>query len=117
MTGASGFVGSAVVEKLHASKEYVPIAAMRNNLDLCSADISSIKVSDLCADLDWSVALRDVDAVIHTAARVHVMKDSELDPLTEYRKVNVEGTLSLARQASTLGVKRFIYINELLDSI
>jgi nucleoside-diphosphate-sugar epimerase len=52
-----------------------------------------------------------VQVVIHLAARVHVMHDSALDPLTEYRKVNVDGTLHLALQAAKAGVKRFIFMS------
>jgi nucleoside-diphosphate-sugar epimerase len=60
---------------------------------------------------DWSEVLRDVQVVIHLAARVHVMHDSALDPLTEYRKVNVDGTLHLALQAAKAGVRRFILMS------
>lgn len=47
--------------------------------------------------------------VIHGAARVHVMNDQSSNPLAEFRKVNVEGTLNLARQAAAAGVRRFIF--------
>ena len=51
------------------------------------------------------------DAVIHCAARAHIMGDDATDPLAEYRRVNVRGTLNLARQAIEYGVKRFIFIS------
>ncbi len=60
-------------------------------------------------DTDWSVALSDVDVVVHLAARVHVMEDIADDPLVEFRKVNVDGTLNLARQAAAAGVKRLVF--------
>lgn len=62
---------------------------------------------------DWSTALSHVDVVVHLAARVHVMNESAQDPLAEFRKVNVQGALNLARQAATLGVKRFIFISSI----
>ncbi|GHD53890.1 hypothetical protein GCM10008110_27940 [Marinobacter persicus] len=55
----------------------------------------------------------DQQVVAHTAARAHIMKDEVPDPLAEYRKVNVEGTLNLARQAAEAGVSRFIYISSI----
>ncbi|MDQ6995183.1 MAG: GDP-mannose 4,6-dehydratase, partial [Mariprofundaceae bacterium] len=51
--------------------------------------------------------------VIHAAARVHVMKDDSCDPLAEFRKVNVDGTLNLARQAAKAGVQRFIFLSSI----
>lgn len=54
-----------------------------------------------------------MDAVIHLAARVHVMNDLADNPLAEFRKVNTAGTLNLARQAVSAGVKRFIFISSI----
>jgi nucleoside-diphosphate-sugar epimerase len=61
----------------------------------------------------WSTALVNQEVVIHTAARAHIMKDEVSDPLAEYRKVNVDGTLNLARQASEAGVRRFVFISSI----
>ena len=66
---------------------------------------------DLEPATDWSRALNGVAAVVHCAARVHIMHDTEADPLTAFRTVNVEGTLNLARQAADAGVKRFVFIS------
>jgi nucleoside-diphosphate-sugar epimerase len=71
----------------------------------------TVTVGDLSAQTDWSSALVGVDAVVHTAARVHVMQDAATDPLAEYRRVNVQGTLHLARQAAAAGVKRFVFLS------
>jgi nucleoside-diphosphate-sugar epimerase len=60
---------------------------------------------------DWSAALCEVNVVIHLAARVHMMNDTSVDPLAEFRKVNVAGTLNLAQQAAKAGAKRFIFIS------
>ncbi len=62
---------------------------------------------------DWTVALRSVDQVAHLAARVHVMNDKSMDPLAEFRQVNVEGTANLARQAAAAGVRRFVYLSSI----
>src|SRR5690606_19950630 len=53
------------------------------------------------------------EVVVHTAARVHVMQDFAVDPLAEFRRVNVEGTVNLARQSAASGVKRFIFISSI----
>lgn len=53
----------------------------------------------------------EVKAVVHLAARVHVMHDSSADPLAAFRGVNVAGTLNLARQAAARGVQRFLFMS------
>lgn len=68
---------------------------------------------DMAQELNWQTALRDCDTVIHTAARVHIMNEKAEDPLFEFRKTNVEGTLHLAKQAAKLGIKRFIFISSI----
>ncbi|MBP5107536.1 NAD-dependent epimerase/dehydratase family protein [Pseudomonas protegens] len=57
--------------------------------------------------------LSGVDVVVHTAARAHVLNETATDPLAEYRKVNVDFTLNLARQCAQSQVKRFIYISSI----
>ena len=72
-----------------------------------------VEVGDLEANTDWSVALIGVSSVVHAAARVHMMKDQSADPLAEFRRVNVAGTLNLAQQAAAAGVKRFVFISSI----
>jgi UDP-glucose 4-epimerase len=64
-------------------------------------------------EYDWCPALTGCETVIHTAARVHVMRDTSRDPLAEYRRVNVGGSLRLAEQAAEMGIRRFIYISSI----
>lgn len=66
---------------------------------------------DLGPDADWRPALSGVQAVVHCAARVHIMADTSADPLAEFRRVNVDGTLALARQAAAAGVRRFVLLS------
>lgn len=68
-------------------------------------------VGDLEATTDWRTALDGVDSVVHLAARVHVMQDTASDPLAEFRRVNVAGTLNLARQAALAGVRRLVFVS------
>lgn len=112
LTGATGFVGSAVMVRL-AVDSYAVTAAVRDQHAALPAKAQRAVVAGLDADTEWSSALVGCDVVIHSAARVHVMHDTSTDPLADFRKVNVEGTLNLARQAAAVGVKRFIFISSI----
>lgn len=107
LTGANGFVGSATTKALLRSKFEV-LQAVRKSTNL---DEISIGVVD--GGTDWTKALIDCSVVIHCAARVHMMQDSVSDPFSEYQKVNVAGTLNLARQAARAGVKRFVFLSSI----
>ncbi|MEF8730766.1 MAG: SDR family oxidoreductase [Candidatus Accumulibacter meliphilus] len=110
ITGANGFVGRALCYRLAA--DHVPFRAACRNV--AQGDLpASWETADgvLSAEHDWCAALTSAAAVVHCAARVHVMKEAASDPLTAFRRVNVEGTLSLARQAAAAGVRRFLFIS------
>jgi nucleoside-diphosphate-sugar epimerase len=66
---------------------------------------------DLLPHTDWVDALTGVSVVVHAAARLHAMAGTAHNTLASYRATNVEGTLKLATQASTAGVKRFVFIS------
>ncbi len=109
VTGANGFLGGALLRYL-MSIGYNARGAIRHwNVP----QESCILVEGLGADSDWRPALRDCAVLIHVAARAHVIKEVYGDSLAEYRRVNVEGTLNLARQAVAAGVKRFIFISSI----
>jgi nucleoside-diphosphate-sugar epimerase len=72
-----------------------------------------VVVGTINAATDWNAALAGCDVVVHLAARVHAMDDKASDPLAEFREVNTEATLNLARQAAEAGVKRFVFISSI----
>ena len=111
VTGASGFLGTALARRLVEDDIYQVVASARRESNVSVKGLQSVIERELGANTDWTFALTGVRVVIHTAARVHVMKDSASTPLAEYRKVNVEGTLNLARQAVSANVKRFLFIS------
>lgn len=106
ITGATGFVGRNLCGRL-LSKGQKLRCAVRYQLPIKN----SVVVGDIGPYTRWGQALADIDTVIHLAARVHVMDDGEGDPLTEFRRVNVAGTINLALQAAAAGIKKMIFIS------
>lgn len=113
VTGASGFVAKKLISQFLVVTKCNVRAATRNSSGSLSSSVDSVAVGDIDILTNWDKALRCVDVVIHLAARVHVMNDTATNPLAEFRKVNVQGTLNLARQAVTAGVKRFIFVSSI----
>lgn len=107
VTGASGFIGEALCATLQRNDiNFTPV--FRRSVEQYP---QSIIFEDMHQFTDWRVALKGVDSIVHLAARVHVMHDQSSDPLAEFRAVNVEATLNLARQAVLCGVKRFVFVS------
>lgn len=114
ITGATGFVGKALMLHLLTTKMPIKIiAATRKDLAQFPKGVCIKNINDLHSHTDWSDALLGTEAVVHLAARVHVMDDAHNSPIQEYRRINVDGTLNLARQAAAIGVKRFIFISSI----
>lgn len=113
ITGANGFVGTAVVNRLVERERPRIRAAVRRQETKMPAPIERAVVGDLSADTDWRPALESVSVVVHLAARVHIMRDTADSPLAACREVNVEGTRTLARQASAAGVRRFVFVSSI----
>lgn len=112
VTGANGFVGKSICAELQR-QGYEAWGAVRRNDVVLNSKISQISVGEINTLTDWSAALAGVDVVIHLAARVHVMNEASGDPLTEFRKTNVQGTEHLARSAAAHGVKRLVFVSSI----
>lgn len=113
VTGATGFVGSALVDALKNNQNYLPISVVRSTPRNDAANANVFLIPGLSSTTDWSDGLKEAAIVVHAAARVHVMKEVSGNALAEFRKVNVEGTVNLARQAAAAGVKRFVFISSI----
>lgn len=112
VTGASGFVGRALVDRMLHDGLPVRATTRRNNF-LVEPLLEQAIVPDMSMPFDWQVLLRSIDTVVHCAARVHVMHDIAADPLVEFRRTNVAGTMNLARQASIHRVRRFVFVSSI----
>lgn len=106
VTGAGGFVGSAVVAEL-AKRGITYRAVTRTPREGCFC------IGDITPQTDWTAALDGIDTIIHLASRAHVMNDTVVDPDAHFRTVNVDSTLHLASQAIKARVRRFVFISSI----
>ena len=114
VTGATGFVGRVLTQRLLDDGYTVRGTLLPGESpDRLTPDVLPTVVASLGPDTPWQHALTGVDTVVHLAARVHIMDDPASDPLTEFRKVNTEGTARLAAEAARCGVKRLVFISSI----
>ncbi len=106
ITGANGFLGKSLTKEL----EKLPIKIISVTRSISN---DSFAVGEINENTNWTDILTGCDVVIHLAARVHQMNDDSPNPILEFRRVNTEGTLNLARQAKKFGVKRFVFISSI----
>lgn len=112
VTGANGFVGRALCPALVANGDEVVAAVREDGVRYALPGAARIAaVGEIGPGTDWSHAVQGRAAVVHLAARAHVMRDAAADPLALYRAINTEGTLNLARQAAAAGVRRFVFVS------
>jgi nucleoside-diphosphate-sugar epimerase len=95
ITGANGFLGSALLDRCAREPSMAVRAAIRKPCSAHGTDGETVIIGDLGPATDWRAAVRGVGVVVHTAARVHIMRD----------------TVRLARQAAAAGVRRFIFLS------
>lgn len=108
VTGATGFVGQRLCGLLE-SMGAVLVKSSRQK----TTQHNMFQVADLGLNTNWEDALQGCTAVVHLAARVHIMNDQANDPLQEFRLANTAGTLQLARQAAQAGVKRLVFVSSI----
>ena len=111
VTGANGWIGRALCAHMAARGDEV-VAAVRD-LDRAGgiACADAVAVGDIGKATDWREALAGVQAVVHTAARVHVTSRTDTNAFAESFAVNAEGTRALAGAAAAAGVRRFVFLS------
>ncbi len=114
VTGASGFVGDPLVKHL-AAMGHTVLGVSRSSSGVATSvhGVKMAAIGHIDCSSDWRPFLNEVDVVIHLANRAHVMNEQERNPLAVYQSVNTDGTLRLASQAASCGVKRFIFISSI----
>src|SRR6266404_64652 len=111
LTGANGFVGRALCQTLAQSGHTVR-AALRSDGPLPAGAAQKVTVGDISSSVDWPSALDGVDAVVHAAARAHVLYDSSNNAAL-YLAANSDATRKLAEAALPAGVRRFVYLSSI----
>jgi nucleoside-diphosphate-sugar epimerase len=111
VTGASGFIGSHVIGELLRRSIRVRVALReRTEVDLPNVDVVYLPGSGT-APTDWAEAVANCSAVIHLAARAHVLPDKYEDPVRAFRQVNVDYARACGEAAVIAGVQRFIFMS------
>lgn len=113
ITGASGFVGNALLQRLQREGQKVVVGVRSDKAESWSAGAAKCVIGNLGQESLDHLDLHRISVVIHCAGRAHIMRDTEVNPLSAYRKVNVAGTLDLAKRSAACGVKRFIFISSI----
>ena len=112
LTGATGFIGKALVAELIQQNFHISIT-VRQKTNLFPDEVKQFVVGDFESNPDFSTSLAEIDCVIHLAGRAHVIDKAKASLLDEFRKVNTELTLNLAKQAVVAGVERFIFLSSI----
>ena len=113
LTGATGFIGSELLKILEFRGITVrPVC--RNMSSLTILDNSNwFEIGDIDSKTNWLPALSGIEVVIHAAGIAHITTNNSLDLISKYREINCQATINLARQAASVGVKRFIFISSI----
>lgn len=111
VTGSSGFVGRHLIRQLQGRPDHQVRALVRRLPEVSATGVEYVALPDFSAVYPEHPALHGIDVVVHLASRVHVMNDTEVDPLAAFRRVNVEHIMALARSAVSAGVRRFVFVS------
>ena len=109
ITGGNGFVAQHLCPLLKEAA-YEVVTTTRQ---ACETGYPNFVTGDLAKVKNWDQILKDVDCIIHLAARVHIMNDTADNPLEEFRRANCLATQRLAEAAEKRGVRHFIFISSI----
>lgn len=110
VTGGTGFVGRAVCRRLLADGANV-IVSVRGESHAVEPGCEHVAVGDINGGTEWQAALRDVQVIVHLAARTH--SPDTPHALAEYRAINTDGTRGLIQAAATADVQRFVFMSSI----
>jgi nucleoside-diphosphate-sugar epimerase len=113
ITGATGFVGRALFKNLNSKKNFLVHLSARTNQEKLFQGAKTFNIAEIDFNTNWKDALDGVDCIVHCAARAHMTEKKQTDSLNAYRRINVDGTRNLAKQAATIGIKRFIFLSSI----
>jgi nucleoside-diphosphate-sugar epimerase len=108
LTGATGFIGQCLLREL--PKRGYRLRVLLRRPSVVPMESASAVVGDLARPQNMAAALADVDAVIHSAGVAHAMSGL---PEDDYRVLNTEATIALARAAQRAGARRFIFLSSI----
>jgi len=111
ITGANGFIGRSILSTNINGISYRQV--VRNTSENFLNFHETFFLNSISSETDWSEILENIDAIVHLAGRAHVLRKGGNDPSSEYKKVNVDGTINLVKQAILAGVKRFIFMSSI----
>jgi nucleoside-diphosphate-sugar epimerase len=112
LTGATGFIGQALSIEL-LNQGFNLTVALRKKNNLFSDNVNQVVVGNLSSNTDWGQILEKVDCVVHLAGKAHVIDKSKESILDEFKKINTDLTLSLAKQSAESGVKRLVFLSSI----
>ena len=113
VTGGTGFIGGHLLPVLNKQNLHFTSAARHRISYALNPDLKVVKIGEINEITDWTEALKEIDIVIHLAARAHQLNDQAINPEAEFLRINCEGTKTLVKQAIASGVKHFIFISSI----
>jgi nucleoside-diphosphate-sugar epimerase len=108
LTGATGFIGRHLMREL--SKRGYKIRVLLRRPVQFRLNCDSALIGDLARPQNLAAAFSDVDAVVHSAGIAHAMSGV---PTDDYRAINTDGTIALARAAARAGSRRFVFLSSI----
>lgn len=109
VTGATGFIGTALCIRLLALGYTVRRALRNSTLQLPNDSL----IGNMGSETKWGDMLNDIDLVVHLAARTHVLRETALDTLAEYQRINITATENLARACTKAKIKRLVFLSSI----
>ena len=113
VTGASGFIGKQFSINVNKLDNVSIKAVARKYINNFPKEIDQVIVPDINENTDWGDIIKNCDVILHTASIVHDIKGQFKNMPELYWKLNVKGTINLAKQAAKSKIKRFIFLSSI----